>query len=269
VVRIVAALIAAVASAVAQGSSGVAQDAGLQRSIDRGKLMYLYDRAAWVTSDDAIARIPASRLEEVGGWVVTRTASGFHVDYFGKDAAADRVVYSADVNGGTVTNATVFAGTDEPTLKEPALQMARALRAARTEAARHADWRPCANAPFNTVVLQPQSDGIIPVYFLTPQTEMDSFPMGGHYEVDIAPNGTTAYTRSFTNACLTMSKPPPSAGAAPAGVFVTHILDPHPTEIHVFEQYYIGLPLFVGTGPKTVWKIEGGAVENASPMIAK
>lgn len=39
--------------AAAQGASGTSQVSSLQRAIDRGKTMYLYDRAAWVTSDDA------------------------------------------------------------------------------------------------------------------------------------------------------------------------------------------------------------------------
>ena len=231
--------------------------------------MFLYDRAAWIASDDATARIPSARQVEVGGWVVTSTATGFHVDYFGKDSGAERVVYSADLNDGKVTNATVFPVASEPTLKEPALGMAQALRAAREEMKRHSDWRPCARAPFNTVVLPPDSDGTVPVYFLTPQTELDRFPFGGHYEVDIAANGSTARARSFTNGCITVSKPPLRGGATPAALFVTHVLDPHPTEIHVFEQFNIGLPVYVGTGPKSVWKVEDGNVEDVSAMMTR
>jgi hypothetical protein len=267
--QIVAATIAVAVSAATQGSSTAPQDAWLQRVIDRGKALYLYDRAAWVTSDDATVRIPSDRQSEVGGWVVTSTPIGFHVDYFGKDAAEDHVVYSADVIAGKVTNATVFPTSSEPVLKEPALQMAHALRAARFEAIRHADWHPCSSAPFNSVVLPPQSDGTVPVYFLTPQTDLNNFPFGGHYEVDIASNGTTAYTRSFTNSCVTLSKPPSTAGGIPAALYVTHLLDAHPTEIHVFEQYNIGLPVFVGTGLKSAWEVKDGTIEDVSAMMPK
>lgn len=267
--QIVAATIAVALSIAAQGSSTTPQDAWLQRVIDRGKTLYLYDRAAWVTSDDAIVRIPLDRQSEVGGWVVTGTVIGFHVDYFGKGAAEDHVVYSADVVAGKVTNATVFPTSSEPALKEPALQMAHAVRTARNEVIRHADWHPCARAPFNIVVLPPQSDGTVPVYFLTPQTEPDSFPFGGHYEVDVRSNGTTAYARPFTNSCLTLSKPPLSAGATPAALYVTHFLDAYPTEIHVFEQYNIGLPVLVGTGPKSVWEVKDGTIEDVSAMMPK
>jgi len=241
----------------------------LDRAIDRGKTLYVFDRAAWLTSDDVLARLPPDRQGEVGGWIVTPLADGVHVDYFGKDAAANRVVYGADVKGETVANAVVYPSTAEPLLKEPASQMVRALRAARDVMGRHADWRSCSNAPLNTVVLPPDSKGTVAVYFLTPQTEVNSFPMGGHYEVDIARDGSTAYTRPFTNACLTMPKPPLGGGTQPAGLFVTHILDPQPTEIHVFEQYYVGLPVFVATGPGTVWKVEAGTIQKVAVPTAK
>lgn len=242
-----------------------AQDNSLPRVMQRGKTMYLFDRAAWLTSDNLAVRLPVDRRPEVGGWIVTPGARGVHVDYFGKDAMSERVVYAADVKDDTVTNATVFPTAAEPALIAPALQMVRALRAARSEMSRHSDWRPCTNAPFNTIVLPPDKDGTVPVYFLTPQTETGSYPFGGHYEVDIRADGSTAYTRSFTRSCITLAKPAPSNGAVPAGLFITHVLDAHPTEIHVFEQYYAGLPVFVATGPTSVWKVENGNVEVVSP----
>jgi hypothetical protein len=255
--------------AAAQGSPDAAPGLSLQRAVERGKAMYLYDRAAWVTSDDLIARLPIERAPEIGGWVVSPTVNGVHVDYFGKDGNADRAVYAADVNGGTVINATIYPIKAEPLLKEPALQMAHALRAAWVEMGHHSGWQPCTNARFNTIVLPPERDGTVPVYFLTPQTQTGSFPFGGHYEVDIAADGGAIYSRAFTRSCIMMTKPPLSGGATPAALFLTHLLDPHPTEVHVFEQYYVGVPVFVGTGPKSVWKVEDGRVDDVSAMMTK
>lgn len=246
-----------------------AADGSIQHAIDRGKTMYDYDRAAWVTSDDIVTRLPLDRAAEVGGWIVTPGANGLHVDYIGKSAAADRVVYSADVAGETVTNPTVYPADAEPLLKEPALQMARALRAAWDEMYRHSDWQPCAPARFNTIVLPPEPNGTVPVYFLTPQTETGKFPFGGHYEVDIGADGKVARTRAFTHGCLTMAKQANENGGTPVAIFVTHLMDPHPTEIHVFEQYYVGLPVIVGTGPKTIWKVQAGSIEDVSAMMAR
>lgn len=264
--RLVRAFVAALALAAAPGA---AQDTSVQRAMNRGKTIYLYDRAAWITSDDVVARLPKNRLAEVGGWIVTPSGSGLHVDYFGKDSAVDRVIYSADVNSGTVGNATVYPAASEPMLEEPALKMAHALRAAWSEMGRHSDWQPCSKARFNTIVLPPETDGTVPVYFLTPQTEAGSFPFGGHYEVGIKADGKTAYTRAFTRSCITLTKPPLSASATPAALFLTHVLDPHPTEIHVFEQYYVGIPVLVGTGPASVWKVERGTIEDVSAMMQR
>jgi hypothetical protein len=231
--------------------------------------MYLYDRAAWVTSDDLLARLPHERQGEVGGWVVTPSATGLHVEYIGKDQAANRVIYAVDLTGETLTNSTVYPAAEEPTLTGTALSMANALRTARLEMSKHSDWQPCTNARFNTIVLPAEKDGTIPVYFLTPQTQTGSFPFGGHYEVDVSADGRIASTRAFTHGCITLAKSPDKGGAEPAALMITHLLDPQPTEIHVFEQYYVGLPLYVMTGPKSVWKVDGGQIEDLSAMLAK
>lgn len=254
------------ASGPAVPSEHQAQSA-VQRAIDRGRTMYVYDRAAWVTSDDLLARLPQDRRTQVGGWIVTPHASGVQVDYFGKDTAADRVIYSADVTGSSISNATVYPANAEPPLSTLALRMVKALRTAQSEVERHSEWRPCGSAPFNTIVLPPQQDGTIPVYFLTPQTEKGRFPFGGHFEVDIAADGGVASSRAFTRSCISLGEPQRNDGAAPVGVFITHLLDPHPTEIHVFEQHYVGVPVYVGTvNPQTVWKVTDDEVEKVTSI---
>lgn len=95
-------------------------------------------------------------------------------------------------------------------------------------------------------MLPPQSDGLIPVYFLTRQTEENSFPFGGHYEVDVSARGRVTNARAFTNSCITMTKRAPGDDGKPAMMLITHPLDPVPTEVHVFEQYYVGGPAVVG-----------------------
>lgn len=96
--------------AAAQVRAAAVEDTSVERAIDRGRTMYLYDRAAWVTSDDAMMRVPKDRAPEIGGWIVTASARGLHVDYFGKEAAADQVIYSANVADQAVTNATCVPG---------------------------------------------------------------------------------------------------------------------------------------------------------------
>jgi hypothetical protein len=221
--------------------------------------MFRYDRAAWVSSDDALARLPADRRSEVAGWIVSPSKNGLHVDYFGK-AVPDRVVFSVDVIGQTISERRFYSADSEPLLVQPALQMAHALMAARSEMAKHANWRSCASARFNTIVLPPEKDNVTPVYFMTPQTEMGSFPFGGHYEVDVAGDGHVVSARAFSLSCITLSMAAQPSRDKSDALAITHLLDPQPTEVHVFEQFSAGVPLYVITGPHSVWVVENGKV---------
>ncbi len=247
-------------------SPACAQDAAVDEAARRGTELFWLDRAAWVTSDDIVARLPRERHSEVGGWIVVPAATGYHVYYHGKGSAADSIVYEADVVGNKVSDATIHPADAPPKLSGQATIMARALRTAWEEMGRHPDWRPCSPARFNTVVLPPRPDGAIPVYFLTPQTANDQFPFGGHFEVTIAPDGKVASSRRFTNSCLTLSKPASRGGDKPVGMALTHLLDAQPTEIHVFQQFPIGMPLYVGIASnKALWKVENGRMTLAKP----
>ena len=50
----------------------------------------------------------------------------------------------------------------------------------------------------------------------------------------------------------------------PGGIAgVTHLLDPYPTEIHVFLSLWMGKPLYVMTGPETVWIVDQGKIRRS------
>jgi hypothetical protein len=254
------ALIAAGMLCAAEASAP--EDAAVQRVIVRASLMVAYDRAAGVTSDDMVGKLPKARRPEIGGRVVTPIGASYHVDWFGKDAKADRVIYAADVRDKTVSNATVYPDGAEPVMSEAALRLAQSLTAARAEMQRHPDWQPCTAASFNTIVLPPDGTDTISVFFLTAQVVNDEVPFGGHYEVDVASNGHVLSARSFTKApCANTPRPVAQDGRTPAGLGLTHLLDPQPTEIHVFEQLALGVPLFVETtSNNAVWKVENGQI---------
>ncbi len=245
-----------------------AQDSVVEHIAARGKVMYLYDRAAWLTTDDMLVRLPQARHSELGGWIVTPVLAGAHVDYFGKNTAANRVIYAADLIDGTVANARVYPAGGGPTLAPLALRMLRARQAATAELGRHSAWRPCTSAPFNTIVLPPQANGSVAVYFLTPQTVANSLPFGGHFKVEVTADDKAGESRAFTRSCINLAKPQ-NQKDAPVAMFLTHLMDQHPTEIHVFEQLYAGIPLVVATGPKQMWKIERGIIQNYSSRLSK
>jgi len=236
------------------------QSAAVQRAMTRGQMMQVYDQAAWITTDDLLAKLPVPRRGEVGGWVVTPAVQGVHIDYVGKDAHAGQAVYSADVVDGKIAGSIVHPADALPALGDLPLRMVRALTTARAELARHDKWGMCANAMPNSIVLPPDATGTIAVYLMTPQVETGKIPFGGHYEIDVAADGSVKSARAFTNSCLTMS-PQKDAKGDTVGLFMTHLLDPQPTEIHVFEQIAAGMPVYVGTtSNELVWEVRDGKI---------
>ena len=99
--------------------------------------------------------------------------------------------------------------------------------------------RLCADTHPNIAVIPPDSlDGSMDVYVLTPQTAAGTYPFGGHNRATCSAAGQLLSQRAFTNSCLDMSEPAQGAGR-PGALFVTHLLDPIPTEIHVFLAIWI------------------------------
>lgn len=118
--------------------------------------------------------------------------------------------------------------------------------------------RRCSSAPLNSVVLPPVTpDGAVPVYILTPQATSNSFPIGGHYRIDIAADGSIAGSRAFAKSCIALDRE--QGGAKAAMLFITHVLDPQPTEIHVWTSLASNMPLAVAIVPSgDVWLVADG-----------
>lgn len=230
----------------------------------RGTAIYAYDQAAWHTSDTMLAKhLPEDVMRAIRGWVVEPRGDVLTVTYFGRDGEKPYAIYIADFRDGVVSNERVpEAGGTERALSPLGLRLA-AARVTATDAA--ASLARCSDRRYNSVVLPPEPDGTIPVYLLTPQVENDQYPMGGHHEIDIAADGTVAGKRDFTRSCLTIGGPEPKPGEKPVALYVTHLLDPHPTEIHVFTSLTSHYPIFVGTSGQLVWSVEGARITRLDP----
>jgi hypothetical protein len=253
----------AAASAPAPAISS-ADQAAIGLAVDRGALMYAYDQAAWHGTDDARAKLPD--LTVSGGWIVDGPANAPEIVFYDKDAADPHAVYVADFRDGKLVSSRVIGPSDDRTLSPARQALIAAVRAARAKLVA-AGAKPCAAAPFNVVVLPPSTPGgATLVYFLTPQTKNEAVPLGGHYRIEVGPDGKVGEMRSFTHSCIDMPTRGGSAGGVPAGGklaagFVTHLLDPVPTEIHVFSSLAARLPLFVGTTQnRRVWAVEGSRI---------
>ncbi len=99
------------------------------------------------------------------------------------------------------------------------------------------------------------------VYLLTPQTETGKWPIGGHYRYEVGADGKPTRFRAFSRSCLNLGGGEASGGPD-AALFVSHLLDPVPTEIHVFTAYTSGTKIFVAvTSPeKRLYAIAKGRI---------
>jgi len=227
----------------------------------RGMLLFELARAAQATTQDMLSRIPDPAAAGITGWVAAPEGSGLGVVYYADGPGGPVAVYRGQVVGGRVAARDIFTGADRPALTPTQRRMAAARAAVAG-----LDRRPC-SGDFNVFVIPPASaDSSIEVYKLSPQSQRGRYPLGGHFLATVAPDGTVASTRAFTQACLDLEVPADAllapAGASPARPLgVTHLLDPLPTEIHVFLSLWMNRPLLVATGePSRLWSVARGRI---------
>jgi hypothetical protein len=254
--RLIAALLALLL-AVPVAAQTPQERTQLDWAVARGRLLFDIDRAAWVTTDDLQAKVEAADMRLLRGWTVERDGNGFMVTYYAGEGDARAALYRARVENRRVVSSQVFADGSRP----PLTAMQRRLADARGAIARFGE-HPCSNAPFNAAIIPPDTpDGPIDVYALTAQTDANVLPFGGHYRATIAADGTLSNTRGFMRSCFNAPRPAPENGSQPAAMFITHLLDQTPTEIHVFMSIWLGLPVYVGTmEPRRVWAVEGNRI---------
>lgn len=233
-----------------------ADTAATARAAAIGSALFMLDRAAWVATDAAIAGLTKEALQGEGGWVIEPAADrGALVTFFRGDPAHAQALFVATVREGKVVDGRKI---DAPTPLTPVqlrLAVARATAAATASAGK---LSPCTPAPFNSVVLpSAAADGPIAVYLLSAQLKAGEYPAGGHYRILIGADGKVVGERAFTRTCLMLTAPALPKGAKPVGMFVNHLLDQTPTEIHVFTSLTARMPLFVGTPGGRVWQVAG------------
>lgn len=242
----------------AQDSAPAAPDAQQQslRNAERlGAAIFRQDRAAALATDSALELRKFRRDKRLGGWLIDEAADGYHVTFFGTTdelplAALYRVKVSPD--GGRADKA-VAVDPPEPLTAEEALQhKVRQFALAQ-------EFMTCSRK-YNTVVLrQPDAAGERwVVYLLAATTDARLVPAGGHHRFDISADGATLLSRrKFTNSCLDMPREKDAVALT-----LSHLLDDHPTEIHVFLSFYARMPVYLLTmGNRAVWKIENGEIQ--------
>jgi len=107
------------------------------------------------------------------------------------------------------------------------------------------------------------------VYVLTPQTDNDTLPFGGHYLIEVSADGKASALRPFTKSCVSLPLHDKGPDATVA-LTITHLLDPVPTEIHVFSSLSAHMPIFILTTQNQLnWKVEGDRISPLDTGKAK
>lgn len=251
----IAALLLA-APAVAQPQMTEEQAAAAQRALDRGTLLYYYDQAAWHGTDDMVAKLDEAARRKVRGWVVDGTPDATEIVFY-DDSPDPQALYVAQFRGSDLVSSRVPGAGDDRTIAPQRKAMIAARNTALAAFGR-SGYRRCVDKPFNTVVLPPETPGgPLLAYLLTPQTSNSSVPAGGHFLVEIGADGAAGEMRNFTRSCLDLPITESDGRKKPEALVVTHLLDPTPTEIHVFTTFAARLPLYVSTSSSDrIWVVE-------------
>lgn len=257
--RIALACLVLPAGAAAAPQMSEADKAAVRLALDRGQLIHAYDQAAWHGTDDLVAKLPDYQ-ERVAGWIVDGPLEATELVFYDRDEEDPKAVYVARFAGARLVSSRILASEDDRSLSATR-KAAIAAKNAALRALVDSGAERCGDGPMNTVVLPPQSaGGDFLIYFLSPQTNMKTIPMGGHHRVEVGPDGRARGSGKFTNSCLDVSAPDEEKELA--GLAVTHLLDPVPTEIHVFSSLVARLPIYVGTNsPERLWKVEGSRID--------
>jgi hypothetical protein len=239
-----------------------AQTEAEQRQLDwaqeRGRLIFALDRVAWVATDDLRGRVPDPVAAGVRGYIVDRDATGFIPIFFGEEDGRPVAIYRARVTGPRgVSDAMLFAPGERPPLTARQVRLVQALN--RVRQGRVA--RCTAAAPNVSIIPPAGDDDPIDVYVTAPQMRQGHVQFGGHERISIGPHGQEIARRPFTRSCLEVPLPPEQARRQGAMLGVRHLLDPVPTEIHVFLAMAARAPIAVIAGdPARTWQVTGESI---------
>ncbi len=221
-----------------------------------GRLMHDQDQAAWKATDIVFKDAAVRNDKRMRGYITESTAAGIRVVFVGEDNGKLVGLYE-----NTPSSQATFT-TDSPARELTADELA-AFTARRTASA--AFIAPCSDH-YNSIVLPEDSgsDRKWRVYLMPGVKDPNIVPFGGYYRYEISADGKTILAqRPFTKSCAMISNSGAKGmphGFKPAGMMITHLLDPQPTEVHVFVSLTYEQPVIVVTDA-WMWKVSGDHIE--------
>ena len=237
----------------------------MKQAATRGRQMYLYDQAAWHATDRFLEDWGDRPTDWLRGYFVEPgEGSQLTAVFFGEQDGKLLEVARYRADGSAIVGGGLLDAAARPELSPLGRRMVEARQSALDEAVRQ-EYGLCNRSAPNTLILPPDEAGTVSVYLMTAPTETDSYPVGGHYRIDIGADGKVASSRRFLNTCFAANfgaaGEGENAGARPVMLTLSHLLDPQPSEIHVFASYYIPIGLvLVTTQNELLWSVEQGRV---------
>lgn len=259
-------LMLALAGAAALNAVPVPTDAQRAAAMDAGRagrLIYEYDGAAWVSTDAMLAAIKDPATVGMRGYIVESDGADQEAIYYGIKDALPFKIFVARVHDGKLLSSEVVKPGKSNAMTPIEKRMIDARDAVlNREAMIAAKITPCSKESFNTVVLPPSDpDGLVRVYVLTPQPSSGAIPFGGHYRFDVDARNRVVASRPFAKSCAVLPEPTAASPGKPVSLFITHLLDDQPTEIHVWQSLFRKMPVYVGIGSnRQIWVADGDKV---------
>lgn len=207
-----------------------------------GSALFRHDRAAWIATDELQKKRSIRRDKRVRGWVTEDIADGIRVTLIGAvDATETRALYRIDIPDQGKPGKRIIL--DPPVALSPYERDAFRARSLAIDMLVSGKLEAC-STNYNTVVLPKGiSDTAWSVYLMPPLRDADLIPLGGAYRITVDPDHPDALaSRGYTRSCIGLSKDKDAVAAV-----VSHILDPNPTEIHVFWSILTETPMWVVT----------------------
>ena len=233
------------------------QQAEMARVAARGRQIFAIARAGMLATQDMLSRVADPAAAGISGWIAEPEGNAMLVTFYGDSESGPAAVYRARVLGGRAVSRETFLTGERPLLTALAERLARARSASESD-----EQRACTNQPFNVVAIPPAAaDGPIDIYRISAPASRSRLPLGGHFRSTVGAGGNVVETRAFSRGCLNVDvgEVPPGSQAGP--IAVTHLLDPLPTEIHVFLSLFSGRPLVIAAGdPTRLFMVAGDAI---------
>lgn len=235
--------------------------AEVEEAEQRGRLLWLYDQAAWHATDALLEDIDPQTVENPRGYVVVPGASEGTLETI---FVAERDGTLREFARYVVRESTVEGGGpvgDLPALSPLAERLFRARQPA-IEAMAQEGYGLCSGEAPNTLTLPPDESGNVAFYLLTSTRSAETYPIGGHYRADIAADGSVAKTLRYMNTCFDRPTAPqkgPDGQSAHPGV--SYLLGNAPSEIHVFASFQFADGYMVVAQPsRKLWWVKKGKI---------